>query len=697
MFNSVRTRIAVSTGIAMAFTLLIAMGMTTNAFNKINQQITTKVKAQLTEETITNLKNTAREQGQTISNQLNPVLATLTQLRSIIELSAENHSGAKTIVDQFITALEAQDEAVFAGYMVWEEKTWPLESEAAAHEAFNKNGVLAPFFSPKPQQSFDAVAMDSFRNTELNNNGERKDDWHLIPFETGRTFVMEPYMYPVRGKEELITTISQPIKLNGTIIGSLGFDLALNELQSQSVGLARDLFDGEGNIIITSWKGAVLANSSNAGIIGRKVPLELASQWPNIQSLSKQSDIGIVTIGHQEYAITSIDTSDAPWIVMVSVPTSKLTKSVADYENWSQEHNSQAISQGVWAGIIAAAIGITVMTLIANSIGKALSNLVERFKNAAQGEGDLTYRIEVKGKDETAQLAHWFNTFLARMQEMLGVVMTTAVQVEQSANEGQARAEDSKTQLNQQVGEVNSLATAINQMSATAHDVANSAVQAATAANQVQSNREHGMACMDNAASAVDALAGQVNDAQLQTQNLAASSNAIQGILSEIGGIAEQTNLLALNAAIEAARAGEAGRGFAVVADEVRNLATRTQGSTEEIHGMLARLERETQAIVELMQQSQQQAAGTKEETKAAQLALAEISQAIEVINDMNNQIASAAEEQSSVSEEINRNVVIINDTAMDVMNSMTSSVEISGELSGKATELHGELNKFKL
>lgn len=697
MFNSIRTRIAVSAGVAMAFTLLIAMGMTTNAFTNVNQQITTKVKSQLTKATVANLHSTALNQGQTIATNLNPILANLTQVRSIIELSAKSSAGADTIVNQFIAALEAQDEAVFAGYMVWEEKTWPLGSENKVQKALNSKGFLAPFFSPNSQQSFDVVAMESFNNTALNSNGERKDDWHLIPFETGRTFVMEPYMYPVRGKEELITTISQPIKLNGEIIGSLGFDLALNELQSQSEELAHGLFDGEGDIIIASWKGALLANTSNAGTVGSKVPSELFSQWSSIQSLSKQHDIGMMTIGEKEYAIAFVDTMDAPWVVMVSVPTSKLTKSVADYESWSQAQNSKAIAQGIWAGIIAAVVGIVAVALIANSLGKVLTNLVERFKDAAQGEGDLTYRIEVKGNDETAQLAHWFNTFLSRMQEMLCVVMATADKVDQSANEGRSRAAQSKDQLNTQVNEVNSLATAINEMSATAQEVASSAVQAAAAANQVQSNSLNGMDRMDNAAGAVGELAQQVNHAQNQTQKLADSSAAIQGILSEIGGIAEQTNLLALNAAIEAARAGEAGRGFAVVADEVRNLATRTQGSTEEIRTMLARLEQETQSIVVLMKQSMQQAIDTKGETQAAQQALAEINQAIEVVNDMNSQIASAAEEQSSVSEEINRNVVIINDTAMDVMGSMTSSVDISCDLSGKAVELQGELSKFKI
>ncbi|MGR5132147.1 methyl-accepting chemotaxis protein [Vibrio alfacsensis] len=697
MFNSIRTRIAVSAGGAMAFTFLIAMGMTTNAFTDVNQQVTEKVKTQLTEATTTDLRNTAIQQGLNVANQLDPVLANLKQVRSVLELSAETDAGAHIIVKQFIAALEAQNKAVFAGYMVWQDKTWPQQMAFNAVDGFNSQGYLAPFFSPNEQNSFDAVAMESFSNTELNSNGERTDDWHLMPYQTGKTFVMEPYFYPVRGKQELITTISQPIKQRGKIIGSLGFDLSLHELQSQSEHFARNLFDGEGRILITSWKGITLADSRSANMVGKKVSSELATEWSKIQSIAERDGAGLVTFGGDEYAITSIDTSDAPWVVMVSVPTMHLQKSVDNYARWSDELNSEALEKGVWAGIIAALIGIAAMAWIANSLGQVLCNLVDRFKDAAQGEGDLTYRIEVKGKDETAQLAFWFNTFLSRMQDMLLTVMATADKVDKNATEGQARAEVSRDQLSAQVNEVNSLATAINEMSATAHEVANSAVQAAAAASQVQSNSLNGIMRMDNAAHAVDSLALQVNDAQQQTQNLVASSTAIQSILSEIGGIADQTNLLALNAAIEAARAGEAGRGFAVVADEVRNLANRTQGSTEEIRTMLSRLEQETQSIVVLMEQSQKQANDTKGETQAAHMALSEINQAIEVINDMNNQIASAAEEQSSVAEEINRNVVIINDTAVEVMDSMTSSVEISNELTVKASDLHGELSKFKL
>ena len=696
MFKTIRTRIAISAGIAMAFTLLIAMGMTTTAFTNVNQQVSEKVTVQLSDATNLNLKATASEQGKTIANKLFPVLANLNQIRSIIELSGENGAGANTIVKQFIAALEAQDRAVFAGYMVWEQKTWPASSELEASAAINSKGYLAPFFSPNSSNSFDPVAMESFSNTKLNSNGERTDDWHLMPYETGQTFVMEPYMYPVRGKEELITTISQPIKVGGQIIGSLGFDLSLAELQGQSENLARDLFNGEGNIIITSWKGAVLANSGTPSQVGNKVAIELSSQWSHIQALARQEGIDRITIGAEEYAITSVDTSGAPWIVMVSVQGSKLVQSISAFESWIGSQNDQAIQKGIVAGLIAAALGIATIAFIANSLGKVLSNLVERFKDVAHGDGDLTYRLDVKGQDETAQLAHWFNTFLIRLQETLCSVKQTADQVGCNAKEGKAKAEDSKEKLNAQVNEVNSLAAAINQMTASAQEVAGSAVQAAAAASQVQSNSLSGMGQMDNTATAVSELAGRINDAQEQIQNLAQSSAAIQGLLSEIGGIADQTNLLALNAAIEAARAGEAGRGFAVVADEVRNLATRTQTSTEEIRAMLGRLEQDTQSIMVSMQESQQQAVDTKEETQAAQHALAEINEAIEVINDMNNQIASAAEEQSAVAEEINRNVVIINDTATDVMDSMTSSLITSEGLAESATDLHKELGKFK-
>lgn len=679
----------------MVFTLGIAMAFTTYSFTEVQQQITDKVSTQLSETTKANLISTATEQSNTLNSQLAPVLANLVQLRAMLELSSSSDASADLLVEQFIAALKTQNDTVFAGYMVWEEQHWQNPTTANGLAAINEQGYLSPFFSPTAT-SFEPAAMASFRNQNLNSNGERIDEWHLAPFESGNTFVMEPYYYDVRGNKELITTISQPLKVDGKIVGSLGFDWSLAEFQGQSEQLARQLYQGQGDIMITSWDGIIMAHSKNAADVGKKVSGETAARWSNIQAMANNPRDELLTLGHEIVAVSSVDTSGEPWVVMVAIPADLLAKDVTEFTNWSEAQSESAISKGITAGIMAAIVGIIAMLTLATRIGNILAQLVDRMRDIAEGEGDLTHRIQINSKDETGQLAHWFNTFLSRMQDTLRHATNTAEHVDASAGEGRIKADVAKDKLLTQLGEVNSLATAINEMSATAQEVANSAVQAAAAANQVQTSSQDGISKMDYAANSVTQLAERIHNAQDQIQRLAESSAAIQNILSEIGGIADQTNLLALNAAIEAARAGEFGRGFAVVADEVRNLANRTQNSTEEIKGMLSRLEDETQSIVHLMEESQQQASDTRGETQAAQIALEEINAAINVINDMNNQIASAAEEQSSVTEEVNRNVVIINETANDAMESMNESVEITVSLASNAADLRKELNNFR-
>ncbi|KLV08918.1 chemotaxis protein [Photobacterium aquae] len=696
MFKTIKTRIALSAGVALVFTLVIAMGFTTNSFTQVQTMTAQEVSAQLKESTTQNLLAVANEQSQQLNGQLAPVLANLSLLRSILELGGEQHVSADVLVQQFINALEIQDKTVFAGYMVWESSPWTTPVTANGIKSVTPEGILAPFFSPLPNGSFDPTAMASFRNQNLNNNGERIDEWHLAPFENGRTFVMEPYYYNVRGNQELITTISQPLKVNGKIVGSLGFDWSLVAFQGQSEQLARQLYNGQGHVMILTSSGMVMADSRNGANIGKKVTGELSSRWSEIVSMARGDNQRLLTIGSEMVAVSTVETSGKPWVVLVSIPSAVVTKDVTDFTQWSESLSEEAIGEGIMAGLFAALAGLAAMFLLAARIGASLKQLVDRMQDIAQGEGDLTRRIQLDSQDETGQLAFWFNTFLERIQGTLRTATDAAEQVDSHATAGRGQAEDVSNQLLGQLNEVSSLATAINEMSATAQEVASSAVQAAAAAAQVQNSSLDGTEKMGHAAKAVTELAGQINSAQAQTQTLVDSSAAIQGILSEIGGIAEQTNLLALNAAIEAARAGEQGRGFAVVADEVRNLANRTQSSTEEIRNMLSRLEEETQSIVALMAQSQQQARDTCEETQAAQLALEEVNEAINVINDMNNQIASAAEEQSSVTEEVNRNVVNINEATNGVMQTMQASVAMSDELAGQAAQLRDELEQFK-
>ncbi|WP_422588584.1 methyl-accepting chemotaxis protein [Pseudomonas sp.] len=245
--------------------------------------------------------------------------------------------------------------------------------------------------------------------------------------------------------------------------------------------------------------------------------------------------------------------------------------------------------------------------------------------------------------------------------------------------------------------EIELVATAVHEMTATAQDVARNATHAAEAASHADQAANNGKSIVHSTSQAIAALASEIGRAVTVVQTLAKDSENINAILVAIRGIAEQTNLLALNAAIEAARAGEQGRGFAVVADEVRNLAQKTQQATEEIQAMIQQLQHGTREVVKVMEDSQAKTDDSVKHAAEAAQALESITQAVSVINDMNTQIASAAEEQSAVAEDINRNVTNIGQVANEVASGADEASQASAELTKLAEQQRRLINQFRV
>ncbi|WP_371929003.1 methyl-accepting chemotaxis protein [Pseudomonas sp. LD120] len=248
-----------------------------------------------------------------------------------------------------------------------------------------------------------------------------------------------------------------------------------------------------------------------------------------------------------------------------------------------------------------------------------------------------------------------------------------------------------------QFREIDQVATASNEMSATAHEVASSASNAAQAARGADQSAKEGMSIIERSTRDISLLADEVSKAVGEVEALAVSSEQIGSVLEVIRSIAEQTNLLALNAAIEAARAGESGRGFAVVADEVRNLAKRTQDSVEEIRAVIERLQSGTRDVVHTMHASQSQAQSNAGQIHQAAQALGKISDAVTVISDMNLQIASAAEEQSAVAEEVNRNVSAIRSVTETLTEQASESAQVSSQLNALASQQMKLMDQFRV
>lgn len=346
------------------------------------------------------------------------------------------------------------------------------------------------------------------------------------------------------------------------------------------------------------------------------------------------------------------------------------------------------------AGLV---LGILLAWAVSFMITCPLSNAVNAMKDISEGDGDLTSRLAVTGTDEIGQLAQSFNGFISKIQNIIQEVTASTSQLSAAAEEMSMITSETREGVQRQQTETNLVATAMNEMSSTVHDVANNAATAAEAANQADSQTEQGKQIVNSTVSSISTLAAEIERASTVINQLEKDSESIGTVLEVIRGIAEQTNLLALNAAIEAARAGEQGRGFAVVADEVRSLASRTQESTEEIQDMIERLQKGSRDAVMAMEAGKEQAQQTVGQASEAESSLSDISSAVAQINEMNAHIAQAARQQGDLAEETNKNIVNITEVAEGTANGAEQLATASQEMANLAVNLESQVAHFKI
>ncbi|MBU6957276.1 methyl-accepting chemotaxis protein [Pseudomonas sp. CVAP len=343
--------------------------------------------------------------------------------------------------------------------------------------------------------------------------------------------------------------------------------------------------------------------------------------------------------------------------------------------------------------VFAALVTVLLAWLLTRSIVTPLNRAVAAAESIAGG--NLTKPIEVDGKDEPARLLAALSTMQANLRKTIEQIAGSANQLGAAAEELSAVTEEASRGLQQQNNEIEQAATAVNEMTAAVEEVARNAVSTSEASNQSTQAAREGRDRVVETVNAIQTMTHDVQSTSLMIEGLATQGRDIGKVLDVIRAIAEQTNLLALNAAIEAARAGEAGRGFAVVADEVRALAHRTAQSTQEIEKMVAGIQNGTGEAVDSMQQSNQRTHTTLELARAAGVALEQITQSIHQINERNLVIASASEEQAQVSREVDRNLVNIRDLATQSAAGANQTSAASHELSRLAVDLNAMVARF--
>ncbi len=593
---------------------------------------------------------------------------------------------------------------LLGSYIGWEPNAF--DNDDASHAGVKENGYdgsgrFLPWWFRNADGSLGVDAIGYMESQTLLPTGVREGEYYLCPKERKKSCVIDPAPYDVGGKMVMLASFTTPILVDGEFRGIAGADLALDFIQDLLNQADRQLYDGAGEMALIASNDRLVAYTRDAKLLGEPVSKVLdANELGNLKHLSPGQPLYDIDEdhGHIELFLPfEIADTGARWILMLQLPMEAVMSELNQLQGeLGAQHDADVLGMAL-VGLLIAVIGLLAIWFVGYGIARPLRQMVVMLDDIAQGEGDLTRRLEVDRADELGQIAKGFNTFLAKLQTMIGQVVTSVQKVSDSSEYTADIAIRTNQGVQKQLAEIELVATAVHEMTATAQDVARNATHAAEAANHADQAANEGKRIVQSTSEAITALANEIGRAVGVVQSLAKDSENINAILVTIRSIAEQTNLLALNAAIEAARAGEQGRGFAVVADEVRNLAQKTQQATEEIQTMIQQLQNGTRDVVSVMENSQARTDDSVQQAAEAAQALASITEAVSVINDMNTQIASAAEEQSAVAEDINRNVTTIGQVAQEVAGGADESSQASAELTKLAEQQRRLINQFKV
>ncbi|HHF3121326.1 TPA: methyl-accepting chemotaxis protein [Vibrio diabolicus] len=396
-------------------------------------------------------------------------------------------------------------------------------------------------------------------------------------------------------------------------------------------------------------------------------------------------------LGYAEYL------SKWDWVLGTGVYIDDIDQQVAMH----RELKTQELKEHTLSAVLISVIGLiitSVLTSIVVSKGiQPLQHVAASLKDVAAGGGDLTARLKVESQDEVGEVAAAFNEFMDKLHPLMQDIHRSATTVQTVSQDLNTQTSQASGQMQDHCLETDKVVTAVTQMSMTAKEVASNTNATAQAIEDANSQVTEAQREVEQAIEGITELVREIDSTSDAISELSLQTEKITKVLDVIGEIAEQTNLLALNAAIEAARAGEQGRGFAVVADEVRSLASRTQNSTHEIGEMLKQLQNGVSRAVSTMSVSQKRGVKTAEESALIQQSLSGVHHSIGTIRDMGIQTASAAEEQSAVAEDINQNLVAIQQIVNNINETLQHAESISTQLSQSGTEIHGLVGNFKL
>ncbi|MGF1836358.1 methyl-accepting chemotaxis protein [Photobacterium sanguinicancri] len=696
-FKSIRHQIIIGAASCLLISLVAVLFVGLKYSNQLEEMVYNKTYSFANQEQTQRLEDTSKYRSEQIQNQLSVAMNSVEALASVLSGMASNDDGQTKLsredLSLVVRDLLAGNQKFLGAYIAFEPNAW--DGKDGLYEAIDGKGQFNVYWTRDSDNQLKPSSVDSdrFYIQDKTKIGTRVSEWYLCPLESGRSCLIDPWAYNVQGKQVLMANLVTPIKANGRTIGMIGIDLSVNFINDLALRLKENQFGQNSHVSIITYRGVVAGDTDPVSPLG-----EVLSDWNQRKSQFQAGKQLWNSTDEFASLVTPIKVgnTNTPWMLWIAVPKADLLEDINALQKELKTSFSDFLNAQLIAGLLISVLALAMLYILAKRISTPIQQVVNIVQQLGRAGGDLTSRLDVTRKDETGALMNGLNNLMASLQGMIRDIAGSVDHLKLSANRSADIAEASHQDVQQQRQELEQVATAINEMASAASEVATNVANTASSVEEVNQSITRCGDVVNDSANIINKLGEEMEQSSTTIVELETQSHQISSILEVIRSISDQTNLLALNAAIEAARAGEHGRGFAVVADEVRQLASKTQNSTEEIQQMINQFQSQIKLTVDTITTGRTFTQASIESSKTAVLELESVVAATATIQDMMCQIATASEEQHQVTEDINRNINAITDiTIKAAQGAETSNQEAQGMLI-QTSEVEEKLNKFK-